>query len=351
MLAAMDRDIGRLMVSTGLAHRGRDGQLVYDPGRTNTMVVILGDNGTFSTSVKAPYDAFRSKATVYETGVAAPLIVAGPLVARPGRTVTHLVNAVDLFRLFGEIAQVDVRAVVPSSRVLDAEPMLAYLTSPDQPSLRKDTFTQLGTGLKPPSVTPWPCVQHVGAINIANDILFTDEGPCDDLGGTWFGPTASQPDPPYPTSCDIKDARLFDNLMITPTRVWAVRTGRYKLVKVERPACDRALGEFEFYDLSPDPPREPDRTRSGHRRPADQRRADLTEAGAEGQLRGADGSIGGTAGVRAGLPRRRQSRQARRLRRPGRRLPQFGTAQRVRFQSGWRDQQRRRRLRRAELRE
>ena len=64
--------------------------------------------------------------------------------------------------------------------------------------------------------------------------------------GTWFGPTPSQPEPAYPTSCDIKDARLFSNLMITPTRVWAVRNARYKLVKVERPVCDRSLGEFEF---------------------------------------------------------------------------------------------------------
>ncbi len=257
MLAAMDQDIGRLMVDTGLARRNGRGELVYEPASTNTMVVILGDNGTFATSVKQPYDASRSKATPYQTGVAAPLIVAGPMVTAGGRDVGHMINAVDLFQLFGEIAGVDVRAVVPPSHPLDAEPMLAYLTNLNQPSLRRDNFTQLGTGLKPPSVKQWPCVQHVGPTNIANDILFTSAGPCVDLGGTWFGPTASQPEPAYPTSCDIKDARLFSNLTITPTDVWALSNGRYKLVKVARPTCDRNLGEFELYDLAPNPPSNP----------------------------------------------------------------------------------------------
>jgi arylsulfatase A-like enzyme len=89
MLAAMDQEFGRLLVGTGLAKRGPRGQLVYDPRATNTMVVFVGDNGTFSTSVKSPYDPSRAKATAYETGVAAPLIVAGPLVVGPGRVVHH----------------------------------------------------------------------------------------------------------------------------------------------------------------------------------------------------------------------------------------------------------------------
>lgn len=258
MLAAMDQEIGRLLVGTGLATRDSRGRLVYDPKATNTMVVIVGDNGTFSTSVKSPYDPSRAKATAYETGVAAPLIVAGRLVVGPGRVVSHMVNGVDLFQLFGEIARVDVRAAVPPSHVLDAEPVLGYLTNPNLPSVRRDSFSMLGIGLKPPSVRQWPCVVQVGtSFTIVNDVLFTSPGPCEDLGGTWFGPTASQPSPPYPTACDIKDARLFGNLMITPTRVWTLRNARYKLVKVERPVCDRYLGEFEFYDLTPNPPSNP----------------------------------------------------------------------------------------------
>lgn len=257
MLAAMDREIGRLLVGAGLAQRGPGGQLVYQPAATNTMVIVVGDNGTFLTSVLPPYDPIRAKGTAYETGVTAPLIVSGPLVAEPGRQSPHLVNAVDLFQLFGEIAGVDVRAAVPTSHLLDAQPMRAYLTNPAQPSVREANFVHLGTGLKPTTVKLWPCVIQAGPINIATDILFTSQSLCEGYGGTWFGPTADQPTPQYPTSCAIKEAGLFSNLTILPNRVWAIRNDRYKVVKVERPSCDAGLGEYEFYDLSPNPPLNP----------------------------------------------------------------------------------------------
>ena len=108
MLAAMDHEIGRLLVGSGLAEWDTHGRLVYKPEASNTMIVIAGDNGTYLASVQSPYDPTRSKGTPYETGVLAPLIVSGPLVNTPGRTVDHLVNCVDLFQLFGEIAGVDV---------------------------------------------------------------------------------------------------------------------------------------------------------------------------------------------------------------------------------------------------
>lgn len=257
MLAAMDREIGRLLISLGLAQRAEGGQLVYQPDATDTMVVLVGDNGTFLTSVQLPYDPFRAKGTAYETGVTAPLIVAGPQVTNPGRREAHLVNAVDLFQLFGEIAGVDVHTVVPSSHTLDAQPMLAYLTNPAEPSVREVNFTQLGTGLKPTSVQLWPCVIRAGPVNIATDILFTSQSLCEGYGGTWFGPTAEQPTPLYPTSCAVKEAGLYSNLMVLPNRVWAIRNDRYKVVKVERPSCETDLGEYEFYDLAPRPPLNP----------------------------------------------------------------------------------------------
>jgi hypothetical protein len=46
MAEAMDKEIGRLLVSTGLARYGASGELIYDPLSTNTMIVIVGDNGT-----------------------------------------------------------------------------------------------------------------------------------------------------------------------------------------------------------------------------------------------------------------------------------------------------------------
>jgi arylsulfatase A-like enzyme len=256
MLAAVDQEIGRLLVGLGLAHR-EAGRLVYRPESSDTMVIIVGDNGSFVPSVKPPYDPIRSKFTAYQTGVLTPLIVAGPLVVSPGRTVEHIVDSVDLFALFGEIADVDVRALVPSSQALDAQSVIAYLTHPFQGPVRRHTFTQIGRGLKPATFTPWPCVIRVGPISVATDSLLSSQVLCEGAGGTWFGPTASQPNPPYPTSCDIKAAGLFADLRILPPQVRALRNDRYKLVQVERPPCERGLGEYEFYDLAARSPANP----------------------------------------------------------------------------------------------
>jgi Sulfatase len=257
MLAAADVEVGRLLVGAGLADLNELGQLIYRPDASNTMIVIVGDNGTYLPSVETPYDPSRAKGTPYETGVLAPLIVAGPLVAAPGRSVDQLVNSVDLFQLFGEIAGLDVHTIVPSAHVLDSVSLLPYLTNPNQAGLRQYDFTQLGPGLKAPSVQLWPCVVTVGSVSLASDILFTSQSECEDAGGKWFGPTTDQPTPTYPTSCSIQAAGLYPNLSILPTSVWALRDARYKLVQVDRASCDSGLGEFEFYDLAPNPPSNP----------------------------------------------------------------------------------------------
>src|SRR3546814_1647113 len=61
-----------------------------------------------------PYTTlFRS----YQTGVWDPLIIAGPQVQQPDREVDHMVNVVDLFEFFGEVAGIDVHKEVP--RIID----------------------------------------------------------------------------------------------------------------------------------------------------------------------------------------------------------------------------------------
>jgi arylsulfatase A-like enzyme len=142
MLEAMDKEIARLLVEVGLATRDGD-DLVYRPDATNTMVVIVGDNGSYLQTVRLPFDPTRGKGTVYQTGVWVPLIVSGPLVnpANVGKEVPHMVNAaVDVFSLFGEVAGVDVRRAVPRSHTLDAKPMMPYLTNPGQKGSAEDQF-------------------------------------------------------------------------------------------------------------------------------------------------------------------------------------------------------------------
>lgn len=247
MVFALDQEIGRLLVGAGLARRLPSGKLEYRPEATDTMIVLVGDNGTYISGVNMPYDPLRAKATPYQTGVTAPLVVAGPLVQEPGRRVSHLVNAVDLFTLFGEIAGLDVRSLVPSSHILDGQSLLPYLTNPGQPSFRQYNFTQLGSGVKAPSVQTWPCVLTVAGQKIGNDILFDTEELCSDAGGEWFGPPAPVV---YDTCCDVR-TNVYPKLIIQPSATWAVRNERYKLVKSDHASCDSDLNPYEFYDLKP----------------------------------------------------------------------------------------------------
>src|SRR5712691_8764971 len=38
MIESLDTEVGRLLVATGLARRGKNGELIYRPGQTDTMV-------------------------------------------------------------------------------------------------------------------------------------------------------------------------------------------------------------------------------------------------------------------------------------------------------------------------
>jgi arylsulfatase A-like enzyme len=250
MLYALDQEVGRLLTGLGLASRSPNGELNYDPQKTDTMIVVLGDNGTYYPSVNDPYDPLRSKSTPYQTGVCAPLFVSGPMVTSPGRTVTNLVNAVDMFALFGEIAGLDVRSIVPASHILDCQSVLPYLTNVTQAPFRTNNFTQIGDGAKAPGVKTWPCVFYIGVLPVGNDHLFSDEQTCEDEGGVWFGPPITTN---FPTCCDLK--LVITNLVITPANSWAVRNDRYKLVYSILAPCD-TNNPTEFYDLQPKPGKE-----------------------------------------------------------------------------------------------
>ena len=256
MVEAMDHEIGRLLVSTGLAQTSdTDGGLIYRPEATNTMIVMVGDNGTYFASVKPPYNPGRSKGTPYQTGVSTPLIVAGPLVNHAGRDVEAMVNGTDLFELFGEIAGVKVREVVPPQHQLDSVPMLRYLTHPKASPLREFNFTQLGDGMKAPSTKLYPCVFKVANENICTDFLISSQDLCEAELGTWFGPGA---EPQYDTCCALR-ARSgpngeYSKMQILPKKVWAIRNDTYKLVVSDWAQCDKVnKNPYEFYDLKPTP--------------------------------------------------------------------------------------------------
>lgn len=180
MVESLDLEIGRLLVAIGLASYDADGSLSYTPESTDTMVVILGDNGTLGTTVKLPFDPTRSKGSAYQTGIWVPLIVSGPLVNAPGRSVSSMVNVADLYALFAEIAGItDVQAEVP--RTIDAVSMLPYLEDPAQTALRDWNYTEAGMNLQANGSINGPCV-----INSCTQIPNV-RSVCEDNNGVWWG--------------------------------------------------------------------------------------------------------------------------------------------------------------------
>jgi len=265
MIEAMDAEIGRVLIETGVARRAPDGRILFDPKHSDTMIVIMGDNGTYAPAVKAPFNPLRAKATVYQTGVWTPLIVAGPLVEAPGRQVSAMVNIADVFQLFGEMGGADVHALVPKSRPIDSVAMLPYLRNPNQASLRKTNFTQLASNIHAVGYVVPPCV--VASVNTCVQ-LFPTQQLCASEGGVWWGvPDASNPPLPVGAGAPQSDCCSVNKYLLAqspaqPTAAvlpdWqmAMRDTDYKLVRSATTDVDTTSGQCatttttEFYRIN-----------------------------------------------------------------------------------------------------
>jgi hypothetical protein len=260
MFEAMDREIGRLLVETGIATRNDDGTLNYDPQASNTWIVVVSDNGSYLTIVKAPFNPQRAKGTIYQTGVWVPLIVAGPEVEAPGRAVDAMVNVADVFALFGEIAGVDVRQAVPSWRPLDAAAVMPYLTDADAPPVRATNFTYTGSPVKAPDAPSSPCVIPAGGVDLCT-LALPGKGVCDAQNGVWYGAGADVDTSKCGTDgcadcCAVKNNYLPD-LEILPDVASSVRNDTYKLVENQLPDCSsggETTTSYEFYRIDEDAP-------------------------------------------------------------------------------------------------
>lgn len=232
---AMDTEFGRLLLETGLASRGADGKLVYDPKASNTMIVIVGDNGTLGGSVNAPFNPQRAKGTAYQTGIWVPLIVSGPLVNEPNREVNHMVNMVDVFQLFGEIAGLDVPALVP--RVIDSAPLMAYLTNVKQAAIRTLNFAMGSFNIQANGGRNGPCVMGGSCTQVP-----ITKSVCEDNSGVWWGPgytdstVISNGGTGYKSCCEVNQAKYRAGgasalITIIPETTYGVRNESYKLVQ------------------------------------------------------------------------------------------------------------------------
>jgi len=247
MIESMDKEIGRVLVDTGLATRNADGSLDYSPAASNTMIVIIGDNGTYAPGVKLPFNFERAKGTVYQTGVWTPLIVAGPLVQSPGRQVDAMVNVADVFQLFGEIAGLDVHKIVPKSRPLDSVSMLPYLTNPQQRSLRSTNFTQTALNIRPRGYVTPPCVIDSFSTCIQ---LVPSQAICTVEEGTWWGQGGTVPGAPQQDCCGVNRYRQTQSppqsaYNVLPDWQMAIRDDTYKLVKYQVTDYSTTTGNCE----------------------------------------------------------------------------------------------------------
>ena len=257
MTEAMDSEFGRILVETGIARRAADGSLAYDPKASNTMIVIVGDNGSLGSSVKLPFNAQLAKGTTYQTGIWDPLIVAGPKVDSPGRAVEHMVNMVDVFQLFGELAGIDVHQAVP--RTVDSVALLPYLTSTSQGGLRTINFAQSGFNTQASGGRNGPCV-----INTACTQIPMTKSVCEDNAGVWWGRGYTDPSvvanggAGYGGCCQVNQA-LFRSgqsmVSIVPEISSAIRNERFKVVRNTTQTYDTAADSCspvttnEFYEI------------------------------------------------------------------------------------------------------
>lgn len=233
MIEAMDVEIGRLLTSIGLARRNPDGSLAYNPKRTDTMIVMVNDNGSLGYTVKQPFDPNRAKGTPYQTGVWAPLVVSGPMVNKPDREVKHMTNVADLYELFGEMAGVNVHKAV--SWPIDSKSMLPYLTNPDQGSIRKFNYTEIGLNLQANGGINGPCMfaSNCSHIPVTKTV-------CEDNGGVWWGVGADAPGTAgpegLPRCCDVQvylthNGRASEVVPIIPQAGIGIRNQRFKIVQ------------------------------------------------------------------------------------------------------------------------
>ncbi|PRB84665.1 sulfatase-like hydrolase/transferase [Pseudomonas sp. MYb185] len=261
MIESLDTELGRLLVETGIATRGDDGSLNYDPDSSNTVVVVVGDNGSFAPTVKGGFDLTRAKGSAYQTGVWVPLVISGPMVEQPNRNVEHMINAVDLFQFFADVAGVDLEQVVP--RGTDAEEMLSYLTNPGRDSVREVNFTHGALNILPNDGVNGPCVFRG---NFCSHTPMSAQV-CADNGGVWWGQGADvgangvlkEVDHCWQVNQAIyEDApAAYDQHKITmgATDYMAMRNDDYKLVRNEAldydPAMDgsQLVKTEEFYRI------------------------------------------------------------------------------------------------------
>lgn len=130
---AMDTELGRLFAAIDLEE---------------TLLVVMGDNGTTEEAVLPPWRPDEAKDSMTEGGLGVPFFVAGPWVQQPGTETGGLVSAVDLWPTLMEGLGLEAR---PGDPALDGESFLSQLEDPTAPGralVYSEYFAPFGFGPK-----------------------------------------------------------------------------------------------------------------------------------------------------------------------------------------------------------
>ncbi len=145
-IEALDREIGNLFDQIA-------------PRLPNTMVFVVGDNGTPPELIAdPPHDPQHGKTTVYELGIRVPMIVAGPLVSPQGVHECYgLVEGVDLWRTIAELTGASPARAFESLMIpppdLDGRSFKTLILDPSGSGQNPWAFSQL---FGPSGVPPFP---------------------------------------------------------------------------------------------------------------------------------------------------------------------------------------------------
>ena len=151
MLEAADTEIARLLRTLP----DEDGDGLPD----NTLVILLGDNGTLNGDqirlLPAPFDGAKGKGSVFEHGVRVPLCIAGTGVATGGRDEDALVHVVDLYSTMLEAAGVDLATLPTGQFTFDSVSLTPYLRGEAHKSERTWVLTeQFASATSPNTFAP-----------------------------------------------------------------------------------------------------------------------------------------------------------------------------------------------------
>lgn len=136
MIEALDTEMGRVLTNINLAE---------------TLVVFIGDNGTPTETIQAPYTREQCKGTLTEGGIRLPMFIAGAGVAGTNRWTDAVVHAVDVTATLLELAGVNLTVTLPANLGFDGRSFAAVLRNePWNPAEKVILAENFGSIIPPP---------------------------------------------------------------------------------------------------------------------------------------------------------------------------------------------------------